>query len=164
MGRILGFTTLAGMNVGGATGAVFTPFGLVVGAVVGLVLGLLAGLFTGGMVMLDRSGLTPAGARLLVGAPPIIVLALATVPLFIYDALHEGSNVPTAVALVSVVVGTPLIVTVTWTGAPWCVAPLAPGAADESARRRMVRGMLWPVWVGGLLTAGWCVAIVATAG
>jgi hypothetical protein len=75
----------------------------------------------------------------------------------VVDARDGGAFGYFFIAVVAATVATPLILVVTWTGTAWCIDPLVPGVADDFSRPRMVRGLLCPVWVGGLVTAAWLV-------
>ncbi|GAA3346494.1 hypothetical protein GCM10020358_57710 [Amorphoplanes nipponensis] len=152
MKRLLDFTTLAGLLVGAATGAVLTPFGIPFGAAAGAVLGLLSGLCTAGLLHAEGPDFTISAARVLLAAPPLILLVLAGT----VTALIGGAG-GVFLAVVSLVVATPLTAAVTHAATPWAVAKLRPGPADGTARRAMIRAILIPLWFLVFAVVAWVV-------
>jgi hypothetical protein len=152
MRRLLGFTISAGALVGTATGAVFTPFGIPPGALLGAVLGVLAGCCSAGLLRAEGPGFTLPAARLLLTAPPLILLVLA--------GAAAGVVVGAALAGISVAVAGPLSAVVTYRSAPWIVAPARPDLADEFARPAMLRAVMIPVWFLVIAVTGWVVTFV----
>jgi hypothetical protein len=149
MRRILGFSTVAGTLVGGATGSVFTLYGIPAGLAVGAVLGLLGGCCTAGLVRFDEPDFTLPMARLVLAGPPLFLLVLAGAAAWLIGLV--------LVAAVSVAVAVPLTVIVTYGSAPWVVAPRRPDLAGANARTAMIRAILVPVGFVPLTTVAWVV-------
>lgn len=150
MRRLIGFTTLGGTVVGAATGAVFTPFGVPFGLVAGAVLGLLSGWCTAGLSWVEGPDPSLDAVRLMLTAPPLVLLALAATGLGLWSG---GSAV---IAGVSVVVAAPLSAAVTLIGAPWALARLRP-MPDEFPRPTMIRPLLVPLYFLAFAVAAWLV-------
>lgn len=158
MRRLLGFTTTAGMLVGTATGSIFSPFGIPPGLLAGAVLGVLSGCCSAGLLRAEGPKFTLPAARLMLTAPPLILLLLAGAVAGAVAGVTggaEGWAGAFVLAAVSLAVAGPMSAVITYRSTPWIVAPDRPDLADRTARRAMRRVLLIPVWLLGIAVVGW---------